>query len=628
MSLLFTSLGNRLRSTLVLALLCLATSGWTQDAANQAPPATVDSLANATPTAAPESAESVADSLEQEAPVDTLPELTEALLLLDQMSAAMDSLLVFEQRVYSSTEEERQMLRVQAEKEVKTVQDAPGQLLKLIDKLEGTGAPIDSMRALFSEFMVEKMLIYERSFEYWTDELNELRAQRGGSPSEELGDLELRIETTRGNLDGVYIGVLATLEVADSLKIDTKEAWADTDRILLTNAQNLVGRMQIAVAQRNKLAQRVKDEEGAGAPESEIGNDRIQLRYAERRVRGIAKSLDVAVQLLDKRGVDTTDYRRQSIRATGEVTKDVLNPRVLAGLIRDFAEGIWNWLKDNLPTLLVRVLILVGFVVLFRFVFRLTWWLLKTSRLVRLPALSRALVDGLASPTGSIAGLFIGLWFIGVNAGTMLAGLGVASVIIGLALQDSLSNFAAGFFILVTRPYDVDDIVQTGAASGTVKKMGLANTTIRTFDGRRLLIPNRLIWGNIIENRSAEAARRVEITVRVGYDQDLDLVLQLLRAVVQEDERVLKTPEPEIFVIDLDESWMSVALRPWVRTRDWWALLTQLPRMVRLRFAEEGIEIPYPKTDIAISGNRNPYDPQEPKDKKSKSAPPSSTDQS
>jgi small conductance mechanosensitive channel len=168
--------------------------------------------------------------------------------------------------------------------------------------------------------------------------------------------------------------------------------------------------------------------------------------------------------------------------------------------------------------------------------------------------------------------------------------------------------------------------VQTGAAAGTVKKMGVANTTIRTFDGRRLLIPNRLIWGNIIENRSAEVVRRVDITVRVGYDEDINQVLQLLRAVVQDDERVLKTPEPDIFVLGLDESWMTVAVRPWVKTKDWWSLLTQLPRMVRLRFAEAGIEIPYPKSDVAIAGNRNPYEATVPKGAQSKGVPPSAPD--
>jgi small conductance mechanosensitive channel len=220
-----------------------------------------------------------------------------------------------------------------------------------------------------------------------------------------------------------------------------------------------------------------------------------------------------------------------------------------------------------------------------------------------------ALLDGLVKPIGLLTGFFIGLWFLGVNPGTMLAGLGVASVIIGLALQDSLSNFAAGFFILVTRPFDIDDVVQTGTVMGTVKKMGLANTTIRTFDGRRLMVPNRRIWSEVIENRSAEAARRVEITVRVGYKEDIDRVLQLLRDIVDADERVLKAIEPEIYVSDLDESWMTVAVNPWVKNNDWWSLLKELPRMVRLRFAEEGIDIPYPRRDLAVSTGHHSFEP-------------------
>jgi small conductance mechanosensitive channel len=136
--------------------------------------------------------------------------------------------------------------------------------------------------------------------------------------------------------------------------------------------------------------------------------------------------------------------------------------------------------------------------------------------------------------------------------------------------------------------------------------MGLANTTIVTFDGRRLMVPNRKIWGEVIENRSVEDIRRVEITVRVSYAEDLNSALEILHDLCKSDERVLATPEPLIFVSELEDSWVEIDVRPWVRNQDWWPLTTDLPRLVRLRFAKEGIEIPYPRTEFSTPSDQSP----------------------
>jgi small conductance mechanosensitive channel len=536
------------------------------------------------------------------------PPWSDAVELLHRTSLAMDSLLVFEQRLYSVNEEERQLLRVRAREPLEIVMETPRKLLEELRELEGTGAPIDSLRRELGDLITEKFGIFGRAYDFWSDELNELRSQRGVTSSESLGDLELKIDESRQRLDGLLDGLYNTLTVGDSLRLDTQMAWRTLDSLLVERAESMAGRLAIAVKQRNHLRQEVHDKESAGAPESEIGGDRIQLRYAEKRVTGIARSLDATVQLLNRRKFDTTDYRKAMIRSTGEITVELLRPRVLASLVRDYAHDMWRWLKDNLPTILFRIVLVIAFIIVFRHLFRVLWWLVGAIRLVQLPRLTRALIDGLVQPLGSVVGLFVGLWFMGVNAAALLAGVGVVGVIAGLALQDSLSNLASGLFILITRPYDVDDVVKTGNVLGTVKKMGLANTTIRTFDGRRLMVPNRRIWGEVIENRSAELVRRVEITVRVGYDEDLDQVLQLLRRICDDEERVLPRPEPDIFVLDLEQSWILIAVRPWVKNDNWWPLLTQLPRLVRLRFREEGIEIPYPRSDVAWLNTTQPLD--------------------
>jgi small conductance mechanosensitive channel len=174
--------------------------------------------------------------------------------------------------------------------------------------------------------------------------------------------------------------------------------------------------------------------------------------------------------------------------------------------------------------------------------------------------------------------------------------------------SNSLSNLAAGFFILATRPFDIDDTIRTGTEIGTVKAMWIANTTIVTFDGRRLLIPNRKIWADIIENRSVEPLRRADITVRVGFDEDLDRTIEILRDLVQQEGRVLDHPEPSIFVSKWADSWVQVAVRPWTRNEDWWPLLQDLPRLVVQRFATEGIEIPYPRREVSGPGEGSAFE--------------------
>jgi small conductance mechanosensitive channel len=202
-----------------------------------------------------------------------------------------------------------------------------------------------------------------------------------------------------------------------------------------------------------------------------------------------------------------------------------------------------------------------------------------------------------------------GLSVIGVETTTLLAGLGVAGVVVGFALQDSLSNLFAGISILATRPYDVDDVVEAGGVLGRVREMGLWNTTIVTFDARRLLVPNKSIWSQIIENRSAEPIRRVEAIARIGYDDDLQKVVRVFYDMLKSDERVVDEPAPLVFASSLAESWIEVKLWPWVKNADWWSLTSDLPRLISQRLDEEGIAIPYPRREIVGAGATRSDDP-------------------
>jgi len=342
------------------------------------------------------------------------------------------------------------------------------------------------------------------------------------------------------------------------------------------------------------------------APEVEIAADRNRLQYAETRVQGVAKSLEVTVDLLSDRGFETAQYRQFIIKTTGEISERVLDPKVFIGLAKDFLSDTGRWFQDNGPTVLVKLLIIVASVLFFRITFRFGWWLLRLVGLISLTKLMVQLGNSLISPIASFLGLLFGLWLIGADPTTLLAGAGVAGVVIGFALQDSLANLAAGFFILATRPFDVDDTIRTGTVVGTVKAMWIANTTVITFDGRRLLIPNRMIWSDIIENRSVEPLRRVDFTVRVGYEEDINRVIEILHDLTKGEDRVLDQPETAVFVSEWADSWVEIAVRPWARNENWWPLLKDMPRLVVLRFAEEGIKIPYPRFERSGGSDQHP----------------------
>ncbi len=532
-------------------------------------------------------------------PADTIPPgLTRAREILLQMDAAADSIVDLESQMLRASGQERELIRLRGGPYVERVNDLQAELVELIGELGSAGLAVDSLTLAYDSFSSAWMQLYERAIRRYMESMGDLRAQRASTPPEGLGELEARIREAQNRLDTILARQMDNLVAADSIGIDLSEEWTLVDRFLAERAESQVGRLQIAVADRERLEAQIRDAESAAAPEADIAPLRLRLQVTGQRVRRIATSLQATADLMATRGFETDQYRQFVIRATGEVTGDVLDPGVMLGLLRDLGGTVWRWFRDNAPTLLVRLLMIVGFIILFRTGFRIGWWVYRKLGVLKLSRLLTDMVSRMLRPIATLLGLVTGLWTVGVNPAALLAGLGVAGIIIGLALQDSLANLAAGMFILATRPYDVDDVIEAGGVLGTVRAMGLASTTVVTFDNRRLMIPNRKIWGEVIENRSVERVRRVDVTVRIGYGEDLDRAIGILHALLDEQEKILETPTPSIFVSELADSWIELAVRPWVRNEDWWPLLTELPRLIRLRFLEEGIEIPYPRREV------------------------------
>lgn len=214
------------------------------------------------------------------------------------------------------------------------------------------------------------------------------------------------------------------------------------------------------------------------------------------------------------------------------------------------------------------------------------------------------LVDFLKSIVHAILMLFViiaSLNQLGVNTTSLVAILGAAGLAIGLSLQDSLKNFAAGVMLLVFRPFKAGNFIDAGGVSGTVVSVGVFSTTMNTPDNKEIIVPNGNIYGGNIVNYSAKPTRRVDMVFGIGYDDDLLKAKQVLEEMLLADERVLRDPAYTVAVGELGDSSVNILVRPWVKSADYWAVMFEFTEAVKLRFDQEGISIPYPQMDVHVN---------------------------
>jgi len=221
---------------------------------------------------------------------------------------------------------------------------------------------------------------------------------------------------------------------------------------------------------------------------------------------------------------------------------------------------------------------------------------------LNLSNLVRRMIVSTAANGVLVLGVLIALSQFGISIGPLLAGLGIAGIIIGFALQDTLSNFASGMMILLYRPYDVGDRVDAGGEFGTVTDMSLVSTVVLTIDNQKLVIPNNLIWGGIIRNITAERTRRVDMTFGVSYDDDVPKVERILNEILRDHEVVLDDPAPMVKLHTLGELSVDFIARPWVKTDDYWNVYWDITRAVKRRFDAEEISIPFPQREVHLYG--------------------------
>jgi small conductance mechanosensitive channel len=406
---------------------------------------------------------------------------------------------------------------------------------------------------------------------------------------QQLLQLSLKLDLVLGSL-------ITYLAIADTLGLD-----------LAAERSYLVAALEDSAANRSVFLLLALEDVAVlrAAVTSLPGNAALVARATafEARVQVGSRSLQGMVRLMSQMGLETSRYRQQVVTATGALTADVLDVGVIAGLIAEWSRFLAELAVTKGPQLLfqftVVILILFLFGRLSRVAQRLTDKALTASK-VRLSALLRDMIIATTRNLVVLLGVLIALSQVGISLGPLLAGLGIAGFIIGFALQDTLSNFASGMLILIYRPFDVGDFVETGGVMGTVSHMSIVNTTFKTIDNQVLVVPNNMVWSSVITNVTAQRTRRIDLKFTVSYGDDLNKVEQVLNSIVEEHDAVLDKPAPVIKLHELGDSGVVFIVRPWVRTENYWPTYWDLMRTVKDRFDAEGITFPFPQHDVHV----------------------------
>ncbi|MCO8123212.1 mechanosensitive ion channel [Stieleria sp. TO1_6] len=310
----------------------------------------------------------------------------------------------------------------------------------------------------------------------------------------------------------------------------------------------------------------------------------------------LSDRLNIVLNSLEAKGGDVEEYRTYSTEVSG-IELDTSDAAAawsgIVGWVNSKEGGrrmAWNLGKFFL------ILLITYFIA--RLVARIVNWLLE--RKLKLSQLAERLIASTITNVVMLIGFAIALTALEVDITPVLAAIGATGLVVGLALQGTLSNFASGLMILINRPFDVGNVVNAGGVTGTIDQMNLVSTTFRTFDNQTIHVPNNEIWNNVITNITANPTRRVDMEFGIGYDDDFEQAEKVIQEVLAANELVLRDPEPVVVTHALADSSVNIVCRPWAKTSDWWQVKTEVTREVKRRFDQAGISFPYPQQDVHV----------------------------
>ena len=275
-----------------------------------------------------------------------------------------------------------------------------------------------------------------------------------------------------------------------------------------------------------------------------------------------------------------------------------LPPKIAASLSDEisFATEAWVWLRSNLIEIAGAIVVLVIGVILARLLSRAADRALTRSGRIE-PTVAKFLSNIIKYALWVVLAVTVLTQF-GVETTSIIAALGGLALAVGLALQGTLSNVAAGVMILIQRPFRVGEAITAGTVTGNVQSIGLFTTEILQFDGVYVMVPNNELWNKPIINTSRMPTRRFELLIGIGYGDSIEQARKELLALAEADSRVLDDPAPVVFVSALADSAVTMGMRVWCKTEDYLALSWALTEATKVRFAEVGITIPFPQREV------------------------------
>ena len=415
-------------------------------------------------------------------------------------------------------------------------------------------------------------------------------------PKQAVEDAKVQLIWKR--LDENQWDFLAALELAQKFDVDVSAEKEQFSHTLLDQAETLSAGLSLAIDKARALAK------SAVMIPGDI-NISEELSVTENRIQIFSAQLGAIAAILNQLQVDTSYYNQQIILSTGQVSSNILDLKVVKGLIDRAIDSLGDKVVTNGPAVFFHALVFLMIIFLAyklsRISRRLLGKALKSAR-VPLSALLQNMLIYSVSNLIVFMGILVALSQVGFSLGPVLAGLGVAGFIVGFALQDSMSNFASGILILIYRPFDTGDMIEVGGVLGQVKQMSLVNTTIHSPDNQTYVIPNNTIWQGTIKNLTEQHVRRVDLLFGISYSDDVAKAERVLKEILSAEERVLASPEPLVRLHELADSSVNFVVRPWVKTSDYWEVYWAITRAVKIRFDEESISIPFPQRDVHHHG--------------------------
>ncbi len=438
----------------------------------------------------------------------------------------------------------------------------------------------------------------ERSFAYLDKELKTKQAQLDKADIENKLALQNTLKETR---DYYYLSLSDQLENYQWLADlgESNEAQIAAFKLLIDQKiKFLSASLSFDASREQRLSDQLQH-----SSESEKSSLTLDHLFFERKVYNSTSGLEKLISIADQLDINTTDYKRQLFSTTGNLTEDILKFPVIAAILSNWISSGSNWLLKHAPDQLLKFLVFVLILFATRLIARLTSRVVLKAVVQPHLRMSKLMQDFFVSMSSKLIyfiGILIAFSKIGLDLAPVLTGFGVAGIIIGFALQDTLSNFASGMMLLIYRPFDVGDLVEAGSVSGKVSHMSLVNTTIKTFDNQIIILPNSMIWGDVIKNVTHERVRRVDMVFGIGYEDSIEHAEKILAEIVDAHPAALKKPEPNIRVHTLGASSVDFIVRPWVKTDDYWDVYWDITREVKLRFDKEGISIPFAQQDVHV----------------------------